>query len=137
MLNDELEERGLVLQEIQLENSKNRLRTKCYCQVENDGHKVAKSESSILPHVAEYQDAHDLPGESEPDLQQGVPQPLRPEDARLLLAVSPEHALPQLEADYQVLELRVAHPPYAGLLLVQGHHHLPADLDAGTGLDVV
>ena len=113
------------------------IRTKCYCEIENDGHKVPKSEGPVLPHVAKYQDAHDLSRQTEAHLQQGIPQPFSPEDARLLLAVGPEDALPELQADDEVLELRVGQPADAGLLLVERHHDLAADLDTGAGLDVV
>ena len=51
--------------------------------------------------------------------------------------ISPEHTLPQLETDNQVLELCVAQPPQTGLLLVHCYHHLSAHLDTGAGLDVV
>ena len=83
------------------------LRTKCYSQIENDCHKVPKSEGPVFPHVAEYQDAHDLSRQTEPDLQQSISQSFCPEDAGLLLAVGPEDALPELQADYEVLELRI------------------------------
>ena len=49
----------------------------------------------------------------------------------------PEHTLPQLETDDEILELGVAEPAQAGLLLVHGHHHLATDLDTGAALDVV
>ena len=45
------------------------LLTKCYCQVENDGHKVSKSEGAVFPHVPQTQDAHDLARQPEPDLE--------------------------------------------------------------------
>ena len=65
------------------------LLTKCYCQVENDGHKVSKSEGAVFPHVSQTQDAHDLARQPEPDLEQRVPQPLGPQHPGLLLGVSP------------------------------------------------
>ena len=45
------------------------LLTKCYCQVENDGHKVSKSEGAVFPHVSQTQDAHNLARQPEPDLE--------------------------------------------------------------------
>ena len=78
--------------------------TKCYCQVENDCHEVAKSEGSIFPHVSQDEDAHDLPRKSEPDLQQGIPQPLSSEDTSLFLGMGSKHTLPQLQTHNQILK---------------------------------
>ena len=69
------------------------LLTKCYCQVENDGHKVSEPQGAVLPHVPQTQDAHDLPGQPEPDLEERVPEPLRPQHPSLLLGVGPDQDL--------------------------------------------
>lgn len=99
----------------------------------------SKLKAKCLQNVAwpEYDNAHDFPRQSEANLQESVSQPLCSQDSSLLLGVCPEHSLPQLQADNQVLELRVSQPAQTGLLPVHGHHHLSAHLDARTRLDVV
>ena len=85
----------------------------------------------------ENNNAHDFSRQPEANLQERIPQPLSSQDSSLLLGVCPEHSLPQLQADDEVLELSVSQPAQTGLLPVHGHHHLSTHLNARTGLDIV
>merc|ERR1719499_1941808 len=75
------------------------------CQVEDDGHKVAKAEGAVLPHVPQNDDAQDLARQSEPNLQECVSESFCPQNTCLLLRVRSENSLPHLQADDEVFEL--------------------------------
>ena len=104
-------------------------------EVEYGADKVPEAERAVLPDVLGHDGPHDRGVELEADVQQSLPQPLGLQDARLLLGVRLEGALPELDGADEVLELLEV--DLAEALRVEGGYDEAAHLQTGAALDVI
>lgn len=81
------------------------------------------------------QNRQDVGAELEADVTQRVPEPLRPQNARLLFCVHLEHALPRLEVDHE--QLKVVESYSRSILLVHQADDLATNVEVGTAANVV
>jgi hypothetical protein len=109
--------------------------TKWYTQVEYDGHIVSKPQGSIFPDVSHHQNGQDSRVELKPNLTKSVTKPVSFENARLLLGIVLKHAVPDLQAAHEILEVGKSDATEARA--VKGHNDLAAHLEAGTTFNVI
>ena len=96
---------------------------------------IAKTKSSVLSHVAENEGREDVVVDLESDVEEGVAESFRPQDARLLFGVRLESRLPLLQAGHKVP--KVGQFQTAQSRHVENQNELAANVQVGAALDVI